>query len=93
MKKYVLVETMASYRMRYVVELNADDPNEWACDDVVMDKASEIGQKFLGENISDYREVAPEEIRYLALQDCEAYKSWTAEDMIKILVRGENKND
>lgn len=93
MKKYVLVETMASYRMRYVVELNADDPNEWACDDVVMDKAGEIGQKFLGENISDYREVAPEEIRYLALQDCEAYKSWTAEDMIKILVRGENKND
>ena len=93
MKKYVLVETMASYRMRYVVELNADDPNEWACDDVVMDKAGEIGQKFLGENISDYREVAPEEIRYLALQDCNAYKNWTAEDMIKILVKGEGKND
>ena len=93
MKKYVLVETMASYRMRYVVELNADDPNEWACDDVVMDKAGEIGQKFLGENISDYRDVAPEEIRYLALQDCNAYKNWTAEDMIKILVKGEGKYD
>ena len=92
MKKYVLVETMASYRMRYVVELNADDPNEWACDDVVMDKAGEIGQKFLGENISDFREVAPEEIRYLAIQDSKAYKTWTAEDMIKILVRGEGND-
>lgn len=93
MKKYVLVETMASYRMRYVVELNADDPNEWACDTVVMDEAGEIGKKFLGENISDYREVAPEELRYLAIQDCDAYKNWTAEDMIKILVRGEGNND
>lgn len=92
MKKYVLVETMASYRMRYVVELNADDPNEWACDTVVMDEAGEIGKKFVGENISDYREVAPEELRYLAIQDCDAYKNWTAEDMIKILVRGEGKN-
>ena len=93
MKKYVLVETMASYRMRYVVELNEHDPNEWACDTVVSDEAGEIGQKFLGENISDYREVEPEEIRYLALQDCEAYKSWTAEDMIKILVREKGKNE
>ena len=93
MKKYVLVETMASYRMRYVVELNADDPNEWACDTVVMDEAGEIGKKFVGENISDYREVAPEELRYLAIQDCDAYKTWTAEDMIKILVRGEGNND
>ena len=93
MKKYVLVETMASYRMRYVVELNADDPNEWACDTVVMDEAGEIGKKFVGENISDYREVAPEELRYLAIQDCDAYKNWTAEDMIKILVRGEGNND
>ena len=93
MKKYVLVETIASYRMRYVVELNADDPNEWACDTVVMDEAGEIGKKFLGENISDYREVAPEELRYLAIQDCDAYKNWTAEDMIKILVRGEGNND
>jgi hypothetical protein len=93
MKKYILVETMASYRMRYVVELNADDPSEWACDTVVMGDAGEVGQKFLGENISDYREVAPEEIRYLAIQDCKAYKTWTAEDMIKILVRGEENND
>lgn len=93
MKKYVLVETMASYRMRYVVELNADDPNEWACDTVVMDEAGEIGKKFVGENISDYREVAPEELRYLAIQDCDAYKNWTAEDMIKVLVRREGNND
>lgn len=92
MKKYVLVETMASYRMRYVVELNENDPNEWACDDVVMERAGEIGQKFLGENISDYREVAPEELRYLAIQDCDAYKNWTAEEMIERLVR-DNRND
>ena len=92
MKKYVLVETVASYRMRYVVELNENDPNEWACDSVVCDEAGEIGQKFLGENISDCREVAPEEIRYLAIQDCDAYKNWTAEEMIEILVKGEGND-
>jgi len=92
MTKFVLVEAIASYRMRYVVELNDNDPAEWAMDTVVMDEAGEIGQQYLGENIIGHREVAPEEIRYLALEDCEAYKSWTAEDMIKILVRGENKN-
>ena len=92
MKKYVLVETVASYRMRYVVELNENDPNEWACDSVVCDEAGDIGQKFLGENISDCREVAPEEIRYLAIQDCDAYKSWTAEEMIEILVKGEGND-
>lgn len=89
MKKYVLVETMASYRMRYVVELNADDPNEWACDTVVSDEAGEIGQKFLGENISDFREVAPEEVRYLAIQDCKAYRNWSAEEVLTRLVRQE----
>ena len=93
MKKYVLVETMASYRMRYVVELNADDPEEWACDTVVMEDAGEIGQKFLGENISDHREVTPEEIRYLAIQDCDAYKNWTAEEVLTRLVRGESNHD
>ena len=92
MKKYVLVETVASYRMRYVVELNENDPNEWACDSVVCDEAGDIGQKFLGENISDCREVAPEEIRYLAIQDCDAYKNWTAEEMIEILVKGEGND-
>jgi len=93
MTKFVLVETVASYRMRYVVELNDNDPAEWAMDTVVMDEAGEIGQQYLGENIIGHREVAPEEIRYLVLEDCEAYKSWTTEDMIKILVRGENKDD
>lgn len=91
MKKYVLVETMASYRMRYVVELNAEDPEEWACDTVVMGDAGEIGQKFLGENISDHREVTKEEVRDLTVQDCDAYKSWTTEEVLTRLVRGESK--
>ena len=46
-------------------------------------------EKFLGENISDFREVAPEEVRYLAIQDCKAYRNWSAEEVLTRLVRQE----
>lgn len=37
--KYVLVEAVQQYRMRYVVELDEDAPEEWALDTVAMNEA------------------------------------------------------
>ena len=47
MSKYVLVDTVLSYRMRYVIELNDDDPNEYALDTVACDEATEFSQEYL----------------------------------------------
>ena len=58
MSKYVLVDTVLSYRMRYVIELNDDDPNEYALDTVVCDEATEFSQEYLGEHIVSHRQVS-----------------------------------
>lgn len=54
-KKYVLVETIQQYRIRYVVELNSGDPMEWALDDVVSQETVELSQQDLGETIVSHR--------------------------------------
>lgn len=57
-KKYVLVEAVQQHRMRYVVELQNDEPAEWALDDVTMGKAVEFSQQNLGETIISHRVLA-----------------------------------
>ena len=85
-KKYVMVECVATYRMRYAVELNENDPAEWACDTVVTCPNEELGQLFLGETLISHREVSKEDLKRLAVEDCEAYSSWTEEEVIERLV-------
>jgi hypothetical protein len=54
-RQYVLVETIQQHRMRYVVELGAEDPAEWALDTVTMNEAKELSQLDLGETIVSHR--------------------------------------
>lgn len=54
-RKYVLVDVIQQYRMRYVVELGADDPAEWALDDVVSRDLVEFSQQDLGQTIVSHR--------------------------------------
>lgn len=73
MSKYVMVDCISQYRMRYVVEVpdnveNPTDPNlypcspeEYAMDSVTCEDVREFGQKWLGETIVDAREVTLEE--------------------------------
>lgn len=53
--KYVLVEAIQQYRMRYVVELDEDAPAEWALDTVTTHEAKELSQLDLGETIVSHR--------------------------------------
>ena len=85
-KKYILVECTSTYRMRYAVALNADDPSEWACDTVVMHPDVELGQLWLGENIIGHREVSKSDLRDLAIEDCHAYENWTEDEIVDRLV-------
>lgn len=77
MSKFVLVETISQYRMRYVIEV-PDDHNDrevpctaiqWAEDTVTMEEMKEFSQKWLGETIIGSREVTREEILKLVAED------------------------
>lgn len=57
-KKLILVESIVSFRNRYVVEIKDGDPNEWAMDTVACDEAVEFSQYYLGDHISSHREIS-----------------------------------
>ena len=76
MSKYVLVDTVLSYRIRYVIELDDNDPNEYALDTVVCNEATEFSQEFIGEHIVSYRQVTEEEVIRLCDEDNDYIKSW-----------------
>lgn len=58
--KWVLVETVSQFRMRYMVEVPEEHP-EWALDTVTMEEAKEFSQEHLGEVIISHRVVTEEE--------------------------------
>lgn len=77
MSKYVLVETLSQYRMRYVIEV-PDDHNDgefpcsaitWAEDTVTMEEMKEFSQKWLGETIIGSREMTREEVLTMVNED------------------------
>jgi hypothetical protein len=72
MSKYVLVDAISQFRMRYVVEVPDDcenpgegkypcTPEEYAMDTVTCEDAKEFTQHHLGETIVSAREVTLEE--------------------------------
>ena len=77
MSKYVMVDTVSMFRMRYVIEVPDDieeemyfkdgtrtfpcTPEEWAMDTVTCEEAREFTQKHLEEVITSTREVTLEE--------------------------------
>lgn len=64
----VLVETISTFRHRYVVEV-PKGKSEWALDTVVCEEAKEMSQEHIGEQIVSHRVVGDEEALYLARQD------------------------
>lgn len=57
--KYVLVDAISSYRMRYAVAVPDDLPDdkakEWAKDSVTCEEVQEFSQDHMGEQISSAR--------------------------------------
>lgn len=76
--KWVLVETVQTFRHRYMVQVPASNP-EWAMDTVVMQEAKEFSQEHLGETIVSHRVVSEEEAMKLCDVDNNYCKSWTQE--------------
>jgi hypothetical protein len=93
MSKFVLVETLIQYRMRYVIEV-PDDHNEgefpctaiqWAEDTVTMEEMKEFSQKWIGETILSSREIYKKEIIPLCDEDNNYLKSWTKEQKMNLV--------
>ncbi len=78
MSKWVLVETVSMFRMRYMVEAPDAHP-EYAMDTVTMNEAKEFSQEHLGETIISHRVVSEEEALQICDQDNDYLKSWTTE--------------
>lgn len=93
MSKYVLVDTLSQFRMRYVIEV-PDDHNDkefpcsaiqWAEDTVTMEEMKEFSQKWLGETIIGSREVTRDEILQICNEDNNYLRSWTEEQKMNLV--------
>lgn len=74
--KWVMVDTISQFRMRYLVEIPADAPDVWAMDTVVCEEALEFSQEHLGETIVSHRVVTKEEALNQFDQDNDYLKEW-----------------
>lgn len=86
MSKFVLVECISSYRMRYVIELNDNDPKEWALDSVSSEDAKEFSQEWLGEQIFSHRVLSKEEVISLCDEDNNYFSDWSEDKKIDVFV-------
>jgi hypothetical protein len=94
MSKFVLVETISQYRMRYVIEV-PDNHNEgecpctatqWAEDTVTCEEMKEFSQKWIGESILDSRELSREELIQLCDKDNDYAQVWDDEKKLEVFV-------
>jgi hypothetical protein len=79
---WVLVEAIQSYRMRYMVEAPATNP-EYAMDDVTMEDAKEFSQLAIQEVITSHRVLTEDEAITLCDIDNDYTSGWTKEQKIK----------
>lgn len=87
--QWVLVETISTFRHRYMVEVPigvdqyGKDKSEWALDTVTMEDAKEFSQLHIGEQIVSHRVVTGEEALIMCDIDNEYGSTWDEETKIK----------
>lgn len=79
---WVMVEAVQQFRMRYMVQVPASNP-EWAMDTVVMKEAKEFSQQDMGETIVSHRVVTEEEAIEICDIDNDYTKSWNKEQKLR----------
>ena len=79
---WVMVEAIQSYRMRYMVEAPATNP-EYAMDDVTCEDVKEFSQLALPEVITSHRVLTEKEALVLCDIDNDYTSGWTKEQKIK----------
>lgn len=96
MSKIVLVETISMFRHVYAIELNDDEPNDYAVDDVVYattggdSKLEEFAQEHVSENIFSHRVISEEEYIRMFDELNDYAAPWTPEQKKKFIYKKEN---
>lgn len=88
MTKLVMVEEICTFRHRYVVELDDNDPPEWAEDSVVCkdpDTFNEFSQYHVGDQILSHRVISEEEYLTMFDKDNDYLKDWTKEQKLSFI--------
>jgi hypothetical protein len=81
-KVWVMVEALQTFRMRYMVQVPATNP-EWALDTVTCNEAKEFSQLALPEVISSHRVMTEEEALAMCDEDNDYTKSWNDAQKMK----------
>jgi len=87
--QWVLVETVSTFRERYMVEVPVGvdrygkDKADWALDTVTLEEAKEFSQEHLGETIVSHRVVTKEEALAMCDKENEYAKVWNDELKVK----------
>ena len=87
--QWVLVETISTFRERYMVEVPVGvdkygkDKADWALDTVTLEEAKEFSQEHLGETIVSHRVVTKEEALALCDKDNDYARVWNDELKVK----------
>jgi bifunctional DNA-binding transcriptional regulator/antitoxin component of YhaV-PrlF toxin-antitoxin module len=90
--QFVLVETVQTFRHRYVVEVPigvdnwGKDKKLWALDTVTMEEAKEFSQEHLDETIFSHRVLSYDEVIKLCDQDNDYCKDWPEEKKVEVFV-------
>ena len=79
--EWVLVNTISSYRMRYLVEVPVGK-TDYALDTVTVENAKEFDQLWLGETITDHRVITEQEGLDLFRDSDDIFAQWN-DDVIK----------
>ena len=84
--KLVMVETVSMFRMRYVVEIPKDKPDDWALDTVSMEEATEFSQRHIAEDIISHRVITKEEFLEMFDQDNSYLQVWDEQKKISSFI-------
>lgn len=82
--KWVLVETVSMFRMRYMIEVPEEHP-EYSLDTVTMNEGKEFSQEHIGENIVSHRVMdSLESALALCDADNDYCVSWSDEQKVNV---------
>ena len=91
--KLVLVETISTFKMTYVIEQPKNSPNDWALDTVTMDEAIEVSQKHINNDIISHRVISKEEYMEIFDQDNDYLRSWDETQKLNLITKLNNRGD
>jgi len=89
MTKFIMVEAISQHRVRYVVELNDDEPNDYAEDQFIYREDDpefhEFSQQHLGNIIVSHREISKDDYLLMFDEDNDYLASWSEDQKFKFI--------